>query len=154
MYIRLKQFLIEKGLKNKDVALKLGMSESNFSRKINNKKGADFSLIQVRKICKMYKLDPNIYFFSITSCLNDNKNNKKKRWVLQISKKMLVGTRKESDWMEEIVELIKKNYLKKNENIENLTILIDVRKENGITRGILITLPSRNNSFLELIRKV
>ena len=78
MYIRLKQFLIEKGLKNKDVALKLGMSESNFSRKINNKKGADFSLIQVRKICKMYKLDPNIYFFSITSCLNDNKNNKKK----------------------------------------------------------------------------
>ena len=67
---------------------------------------------------------------------------------------MLVGTRKESERMEEIVELIKKNYLKKDENIENLTILIDVRKENGITRGILITLPSRNNSFLELIRKV
>ena len=56
--------------------------------------------------------------------------------------------------MEELAELIKKNYLKKDENIENLTILIDVRKENGITRGILITLPSRNNSFLELIRKV
>ena len=56
--------------------------------------------------------------------------------------------------MEEIAELIKKNYLKKDENIENLTILIDVKKENGITRGILITLPSRNNSFLEFIRKV
>ena len=56
--------------------------------------------------------------------------------------------------MKEIVELIKKNYLKKDENIENLTILIDVRKENGITRGILITLPSGNNSFLELIKKV
>ena len=47
MYIRLKQFLIEKG--------------------------ADFNLIQVRKICEMYKLDPNVYFFSNKSCLNDNK---------------------------------------------------------------------------------
>ena len=56
--------------------------------------------------------------------------------------------------MKEIVELIKKNYLKKDENIENLTILIDVRKENGITRGILITLPSQNNSFLELLKQV
>lgn len=56
--------------------------------------------------------------------------------------------------MEEIVGLIKKNYLKKDEDIENLTILIDVKKENGITRGILITSPSKNNSFLELIKKV
>ena len=73
MYIRLKQFLIEKNIKNKDVARKLGISEGNFSRKINNRKGADFNLTQVRDICKMYNLDPNIYFFSNSSFLNDNK---------------------------------------------------------------------------------
>lgn len=97
MYVRLKQFLIEKGIKNKDVAFKLGMSEGNFSKKINNKKGADFNLIQVRKICKMYKLDPNIYFFSNVSCLNDNKNNKPKRWVWQTSKNR---ERKVIEWKE------------------------------------------------------
>ena len=72
MYIRLKQFLIEKNIKNKDVASQLGMSEGSFSKKINNRKGADFNLIQVRKICKMYNLDPNVYFFSNKSFLNDN----------------------------------------------------------------------------------
>nr|DAS95654.1 MAG TPA: Cro/C1-type HTH DNA-binding domain protein [Caudoviricetes sp.] len=76
MYIRLKQFLIEKNIKNKEVACKLGISEGNFSRKINNRKGADFNLTQVRDICKMYNLDPNIYFFSNSSCLNDNKKPK------------------------------------------------------------------------------
>ena len=64
MYIRLKQFLIERNIKNKDVASQIGISESSFSKKINTKKGSDFNLNQVRKICKLYNLDPNIYFFS------------------------------------------------------------------------------------------
>lgn len=64
MYIRLKQFLIERNIKNKDIASQIGISESSFSKKINTKKGSDFNLNQVRKICKLYNLDPNIYFFS------------------------------------------------------------------------------------------
>lgn len=64
MYIRLKQFLIERNIKNKDIASQIGISESSFSKKINTKKGSDFNLNQVRKICKLYNLDPNVYFFS------------------------------------------------------------------------------------------
>lgn len=74
MYVRLKQFLIERKIKNKEVALQLGMSAGNFSKKINNKKNADFNLNQVRRICELYGLDPNIYFFSNKSCLNDNES--------------------------------------------------------------------------------
>ena len=63
-YNKLKAFFIENGIKHKDVAYYLGITEQTFSAKIN-KNGQDFTLSQVRKICSKYKLDPNIVFLNI-----------------------------------------------------------------------------------------
>ncbi|MFZ8015666.1 helix-turn-helix domain-containing protein [Fusobacterium watanabei] len=62
MYIKLKQFMLEKKIKSKDMAKILGISKSLFSKKIN-RKGSDFNLNEVRTICQKYNLDGNIYFF-------------------------------------------------------------------------------------------
>lgn len=62
MYLKLKQFMLEKNIKNKDMAKTLGVNKSVFSKKINMK-GSDFTLDEVRKLCEAYQLDGNKYFF-------------------------------------------------------------------------------------------
>ena len=62
MYLKLKQFMLEKNIKNKDMAKILGINEAVFSKKINMK-GSDFNLNEVRKLCEAYHLDGNKYFF-------------------------------------------------------------------------------------------
>lgn len=62
MYVKLKQFMLEKKIKSKDMAKILGISKSLFSKKVNQK-GSDFNLNEVRIICQKYNLDGNIYFF-------------------------------------------------------------------------------------------
>lgn len=48
-YVKLRIFLLENGIKDKDVAKLIGVNASTFSKKINNKK-TDFNLKEVRKI--------------------------------------------------------------------------------------------------------
>lgn len=62
MYLKLRQFMLEKNIKNKDMAKILGIKESVFSKKINMK-GSDFNLNEVQKLCETYQLDGNKYFF-------------------------------------------------------------------------------------------
>lgn len=62
MYLKLKQFMLERNIKNKDMSKVLGIKESVFSKKINMK-GSDFNLNEVRKLCQTYNLDANIFFF-------------------------------------------------------------------------------------------
>lgn len=62
MYLKLRQFMLEKNIKNKDMAKILGIKESVFSKKINMK-GSDFNSNEVRKLCETYQLDGNKYFF-------------------------------------------------------------------------------------------
>lgn len=61
-YVKLRIFLLENGIKDKDVAKLIGVNASTFSKKINNKK-TDFNLKEVRKICDKYRIDPKSYFF-------------------------------------------------------------------------------------------
>lgn len=61
-YLKLKGFFAENGIKHKEVAKLIGVSESNFSKKIN-RNGEDFTKDQVVLICKHYNLNANEYFF-------------------------------------------------------------------------------------------
>jgi len=57
--------------------------------------------------------------------------------------------------MEEIVEIINKKFITEKQKIKKITILLDVYDEKTeLVHGILITLPSQNNSFLELLKQV
>lgn len=60
-YLKLKAYFVEKDIPFKDVAKVLGITEQNFSAKIN-RNGQDFTLPQVRKLCSEYSLDPNEFF--------------------------------------------------------------------------------------------
>ncbi len=62
-YTKLRIFLLENGIKNKEVAKLLEIDDSTFSRKISKKTKTDFNLDEVRKICDNYKIDPKKYFF-------------------------------------------------------------------------------------------
>ena len=63
-YTKLRIFLLENGIKNKEVAKLLEIDDSTFSRKISKKTKTDFNLDEVRKICDNYKIDPKKYFFT------------------------------------------------------------------------------------------
>lgn len=61
-YLKYKIFLLEQGIKYAEEAKMLGISEATYSRKINRVGYSDFTLDQVRAICKEHKLDANSFF--------------------------------------------------------------------------------------------
>ncbi len=59
------------------------------------------------------------------------------------------------NFQREILELIKNKYVQKNQKLEKLIISLEIYDdEQELTHGILITLPSQNNFFLELQKQV
>lgn len=60
-YMKLKAFLAENGIKQKEVAEMLDITQTSFSCKIN-RNGQDFTMDEVRKLCNEYNLDPNEIF--------------------------------------------------------------------------------------------
>ena len=63
-YSKLKGYLVENNIRQKEVAALLGVTESTLSSKIN-RNGQDFTLEQVALLCKTYNLDPNEFFLQI-----------------------------------------------------------------------------------------
>lgn len=62
-YLKLKAYFVENGIKQSDVADLLDLSRSAFNSKLNRNK-ADFTLNQVRLICKTYKISASEFFLS------------------------------------------------------------------------------------------
>ena len=60
-YTKLKAYFIEKGLRQKEVAKELGIGRATLNCKINRKK-ADFTLNEVRKLRDTFGVDPSIFF--------------------------------------------------------------------------------------------
>lgn len=60
-YLKLKAYLVENNIKQKDVAEKLGITATSFNSKIH-RNGQDFTLKEVRALCKLYNLDSNEFF--------------------------------------------------------------------------------------------
>ncbi|HFI0634146.1 TPA: helix-turn-helix domain-containing protein [Streptococcus suis] len=49
-YLNIKAIIAKKGLKHKDIALKLGMDKSTFSLKINRSQNRDFTLSESQRL--------------------------------------------------------------------------------------------------------
>lgn len=60
-YNKLKAFLVEMGISQKDFADELNISRNAANRKLNQN-GLDFSLREMRHICTRYNLDANQFF--------------------------------------------------------------------------------------------
>lgn len=60
-YVKLKAFLVENSVKQGDIAKEMGLDRSTFNSKLN-KNGSDFSLSEVRYLCRKYNLDANKFF--------------------------------------------------------------------------------------------
>ncbi len=62
-YRKLKAYLVENGIAQGEVADLLGISRSTFNSKLH-RKGADFTLPEVRSMCERYGLDANKFFLT------------------------------------------------------------------------------------------
>lgn len=60
-YWKLKGFLAENNIKQKQVAALLGLSVPAFNKRLNGT-GKDFSVREARKICTTYNADVEIFF--------------------------------------------------------------------------------------------
>lgn len=60
-YLKLKGYFVENQIKYQDVAKLLDITSTSFNKKIN-RNGQDFNAEEIRRMCKEYKLDANIFF--------------------------------------------------------------------------------------------
>lgn len=60
-YYKFKGYLAENNIKQKDVALLINMNQSSFSKKLSGK-GADFSIQDLKEICKHLKNKSRNFF--------------------------------------------------------------------------------------------
>jgi len=60
-YGKLKGYLVERGIKQSELAKLLGIDRATLNKKLNQNK-ADFTICEVKKICNTYKLDSNLFF--------------------------------------------------------------------------------------------
>ena len=62
VYNKLKAYFVENGIKLKEVAELLGISRVTLSYKLNRYRNADFSLKEVRMLCRRYNLSADEFF--------------------------------------------------------------------------------------------
>ena len=63
-YNKFKGFMVENNIKQEEVANLIGVTRSTFNTKLN-RNGLDFSLEEVRIICRKYNLDANKFFLMV-----------------------------------------------------------------------------------------
>lgn len=74
-YAKLKAFFVEHGINQQEVADSLGLTRSTFNSKLN-RNHADFSLAEVRFLCRTYNLDANDFFYLNGSTCGTKLNEK------------------------------------------------------------------------------
>ena len=62
-YNEFKNYLVEQGIKQEEVATLIGLSRSQLNMILNGQRGNDFYVSQVVKICNHYKISAEQYFF-------------------------------------------------------------------------------------------
>lgn len=60
---KIRGILAEKGIKNREIATLLNISEQSVSNKLNHRNGIDFRGDEIQKICNEYNIDANLIFF-------------------------------------------------------------------------------------------
>ena len=65
-YSKLIGILAERGIRNRDIADLLNISEQSVSNKLNRRNGLDFRADEIKKISETYEIDSNIIFFGVS----------------------------------------------------------------------------------------
>ncbi|MGY0692935.1 helix-turn-helix domain-containing protein [Virgibacillus sp. FSP13] len=63
-YSKFKGWLVEKGIRQKEIADFLGMDRTRFNLILNGQQGKDFKVNEVNKICKHLNISADKYFFN------------------------------------------------------------------------------------------
>ncbi|WP_064615516.1 helix-turn-helix domain-containing protein [Streptobacillus moniliformis] len=71
--LKFKKFLYDNGIKHKALAKKLGLNPTLFSKKLNEKKGSKFDIVDLRKIGEVLNISIQEYFFENLVDTKDNK---------------------------------------------------------------------------------
>lgn len=66
-YNEFKNYLIEQGIKQEEVATLIGLSRSQLNMILNGQRGNDFYVSQVVKICNHYKISAEQYFYKVNN---------------------------------------------------------------------------------------
>lgn len=74
-YRKLIGILAERGIRNRDIADLLNISEQSVSNKLNRRNGLDFRADEVKKISETYKIDSNIIFFGVSEPFSGQEEN-------------------------------------------------------------------------------
>lgn len=63
-YTRFKGFLVEKGIRQDEIATLLGVPRVSINLILNGRRGRDFTGRQIEKICETYNISAHDYFFT------------------------------------------------------------------------------------------
>ncbi|WP_322922932.1 helix-turn-helix transcriptional regulator [Paenibacillus campi] len=63
-YQKFKSFLVENGIKQKEIAKILNKSQTAFNQNLNGT-GGDFSVMEIRKICTALQISGDEYFLNL-----------------------------------------------------------------------------------------
>lgn len=63
-YSKFKGFMVEHGIKQKEVAILLDKSQSAFNQNLNGT-GGDFTIPELRLLCKTYNISADEFFLSV-----------------------------------------------------------------------------------------
>lgn len=69
-YNKFKQFLLEQGIKQEEVATLLGMSRSQLNMILNGQRDNDFLVSQMIKLCEHYNISADHYFIKDTRTIS------------------------------------------------------------------------------------
>ena len=72
-YPKVKGYLVEQGIKQKEVASILGISATTFNNKLNGL--GDFTMTEVKKMCKELGINANIFFNDFVPYKEQNKDH-------------------------------------------------------------------------------
>lgn len=62
-YVELKKFMLERNIKQQEMSDILGIDRTTFNSKLNAK-DSEFTLREMRVLCKKYELDANKFFLN------------------------------------------------------------------------------------------
>ena len=74
-YRKLIGILAERGIRNRDIADLLNISEQSVSNKLNRRNGLDFRADEIKKLSETYEIDSNIIFFGVSDPFTGQEEN-------------------------------------------------------------------------------
>ena len=149
-YHNLKGIIVSKGLKQNDIADKLGMDKSTLSMKINRYKGRDFTFSEASKLADLLGVkmeDFQQYFFTLKVAKTTTKGERMRPKRYPFSGKIKTSTT-------EAVKAWEDAYSEEGSNIPNMFNLTDCLRKAIRKRAMQQKTPNHKNQVLEQEEKL